>query len=206
MALNERQGFQLHRLRLPEWVYEIVVPGQVLLEEEQRMAVAIALSARQVHEGTGGPFGALVCDVNTGVVLGVGVNQVTSSCWSSAHAEFIAWTMAQESVGSYDLGRRKGGDGEISVASVALYSSAQPCVSCWGGLFWTGVSRLVYGATKSDVEKYAGFDEGPLPADWDAALLAKGVTVKGEMLREEAIEPLREYALLGGERYNAGGA
>jgi len=189
MAVNEPQGNQLHPLRLPQWINEVVTVGQVLLEEEQRMAVAVALSARQVQEGTGGPFGALVCDTNSGVVLGVGVNQVTSSCWSSAHAEFIAWTMAQETVGGYDLGQRKRGNGGPNVASVALYSSAQPCVSCWGGLFWTGISRLVYGATKSDVEKYAGFDEGPLPADWDVALLARGITVKGEVLRGQAIEP-----------------
>ena len=214
MTVNEQQDCQLHSLRLPKWVSTIVTPGQVLLDEEERMAVAIALSARQVKEGTGGPFGALVCEVDSGVVLGVGVNQVTASYWSSAHAEFVAWSMAQQNVGGYDLGHRSGKsegksaqsaeDVEIVSVSVALYSSAQPCVSCWGGLFWTGISRLVYGATKSDVEQYAGFDEGPLPDDWEAALIDRGVSVQGGMLREEAIKSLREYALLGGERYNAG--
>lgn len=158
------------------------------------MGIAIKLSCRQVAEGTGGPFGAVVCELDTGRVIGVGVNQVTNSCWSGAHAEFIAWTMAQETLNNYDLGIGN---------SVGLYSSAQPCVSCWGGVFWTGISRLVYAATKRDVEQYAGFDEGPLPNNWKESLTKKGVSVQGELLREEAVVALKEYGRLGGERYNS---
>lgn len=190
-----KQTLKLKSIILPEWVAEEVYLGQEVESEVARMEIAIRISFRQVIEGTGGPFGAIVCELDTGRVIGVGVNQVTNSQWSGAHAEFIAWTMAQETISSYDLGRDN---------SVGLYSSAQPCVSCWGGMFWTGVSRLVYAATKHDVEQYAGFDEGPLPADWDMALAARGVSVQGEVLRHEAVKALQEYGRLGGECYNSG--
>ncbi|OUS04752.1 hypothetical protein A9Q81_05630 [Gammaproteobacteria bacterium 42_54_T18] len=190
-----RSTLQLKRIILPEWVTEEVCLGQKIESEAERMAIAIKISHRQVLEGTGGPFGAVVCELDTGRVIGIGVNQVTNSSWSGAHAEFIAWTMAQETINSYDLG---------SDNPVGLYSSAQPCVSCWGGLFWTGISRLVFAATKLDVEQYAGFDEGPLPNDWDVALSKRGVSVQGELLREKAVLALQEYGRLGGECYNSG--
>lgn len=191
-----RQSLQLKNIILPSWVTEEVCLGQELKSEIERMEVAIKISRRQVKEGTGGPFGAVVCELGTGRVIGIGVNQVTNSCWSGAHAEFIAWTMAQETINSYDLGRDH---------SVGLYSSAQPCVSCWGGVFWTGISRLVFAATKRDVERYAGFDEGPLPNDWEEALIKRGVSVQGELLREKAVLALQEYGRLGGECYNSSG-
>ncbi len=189
-----RPAYQLKNIILPEWVTEEIPLGMEIEGEEERMAIAIKLSHRQVLEGTGGPFGAIVCELGSGRVIGVGVNQVTNSCWSGAHAEFIAWTMAQEVTGRYDLGRDY---------AVGLYSSAQPCVSCWGGLFWTGISRLVFAATKRDVEQYAGFDEGPLPSDWDVELTKRGVSVQSGLLRDKAVMALREYARLGGECYNS---
>ncbi len=189
-----RPMLALKKIILPEWVTDEVRIGQEFTSEADRMGVAIKLSCRQVAEGTGGPFGAVVCDLDTGRVIGIGVNQVTNSCWSGAHAEFIAWTMAQETMNSYDLGCGN---------SVGLYSSAQPCVSCWGGVFWTGITRLVYAATKRDVEQYAGFDEGPLPNDWKESLVKRGVSVQGELLREDAVVALKEYGRLGGECYNA---
>jgi len=189
----QKQNLCLTSVRLPAWLEQEVALGQILATEEERMTVAINLAARQVKEGSGGPFGAVVCNLDSGEVIGIGVNQVTASGWSAAHAEFVAWTMAQETRRSYDLGAEP----------VGLYTSAQPCVSCWGGLFWTGIARLVYAATKHDVEQYAGFDEGPVPADWQDALVQRGVTVQGSVLRSEAILALKEYRQLGGEQYNA---
>jgi len=189
-----RPMLQLKSIILPEWVSDEVQLELEIESEAERMAMAIKLSHRQVLEGTGGPFGAVVCELGTGRVIGVGVNQVTNSCWSGAHAEFIAWTMAQETVGSYDLGRDY---------AVGLYSSAQPCVSCWGGVFWTGISRLVFAATKQDVEQYAGFDEGPLPSDWEEALVKRGVSVQSGLLRDKAVIALQEYGRLGGACYNS---
>lgn len=192
--MGKECAFLLKGLKLPEWVAEEVSLGQLIPNEIDRMSIAIRLSVRQVEEGTGGPFGAIVCELDSGKVIGVGVNQVTNSYWSGAHAEFIAWTMAQELRRNYDLGGKP----------VGLYTSAQPCISCWGGLFWTGISRLVYAATKNDVEIHAGFDEGPLPNDWENALNSRGISVEGGMLRGRAIDALRQYQQQGGECYNPG--
>ena len=61
--------------------------------------MAIELSRLQSVHGSGGPFGALVCDDATGEVIGVGVNLVESTGLSSAHAEWVAWSMAQSHMG-----------------------------------------------------------------------------------------------------------
>lgn len=181
-------------IQLPSWVSKHVKLGDALVTEKARMAMAIALSEGQVIEGTGGPFGALICDIGSGEVLGIGVNRVTATCLSSAHAECVAWSMAQQHLATHDLSGRP----------VALYSSAQPCIGCWGGLFWTGVVRLVYGATKKDVEIIAGFDEGPVPRDWKKRLQQQGISVEGPQMRSEAQRVLQAYRDQGGVIYNPG--
>ena len=47
-----------------------------------------------------------------------------------------------------------------------LVTSGQPCIQCYGNLWWSGLRRLVVGARKEDIETLAGFSEGPLPHTW----------------------------------------
>jgi len=76
-----QQGLRLKSIVLPEWLASEVTLGQVIPDEDDRMSVAVRLSARQVEQGTGGPFGALVCELGSGKVIGFGVNQVVESSW-----------------------------------------------------------------------------------------------------------------------------
>ena len=182
-------------VELPAWVAQQVAVGQRIENDAERLAMAIELSRLQSVHGSGGPFGALVCDDATGEVIGVGVNLVESTGLSSAHAEWVAWSMAQSHMGQYDLGAD-------SNRAMTLYSSSQPCVACWGGLVWSGVTRLVYGATKDDVEALLGFDEGPLPNDWRARLESRGIAVAGPLQRKQAVQALEFYKQSGGLIYS----
>ncbi|MDZ7725356.1 MAG: hypothetical protein U5R06_21685 [candidate division KSB1 bacterium] len=97
--------------------------------------------------------------------------------------------------GSTDLSRHSG--------RLVLYSSAEPCLMCFGAVLWSGVRGLVYGAAKADVEAI-GFDEGPKPADWIESLRERGVEVISGVLRDEAVRVLNTYARQNGVIYNPG--
>jgi tRNA(Arg) A34 adenosine deaminase TadA len=117
---------------------------------------------------------------------------VTQNC-SVAHAEILAMMLAQHRLQRYRLNE----DG----SRYTLASSAQPCCQCFGALIWAGVSELLIGARADDVEKLAGFDEGPLPADWIGELRKRGIAVRRDIEREAACKVLSDYAAQGGPRY-----
>jgi tRNA(Arg) A34 adenosine deaminase TadA len=183
-------------LRLPDWVGRLTLAEPSLSTDEERLRWVIGLARRNVQEGTGGPFAAAVFHRESGRLVAAGVNQVEALLLSCAHAEVLALLLAQDRLGSFDLGAAGNGAHE-------LVSSAQPCMMCLGAVVWSGVSRLVYGATRRDVESLSGFDEGFLARRWVQRLERRGIEVVGARLRQEAREVLRLYRERGGTVYNA---
>jgi tRNA(Arg) A34 adenosine deaminase TadA len=182
-------------LTLPAWMNEI--PGAQALalpDPEARMRWVIALSRRNVEEKSGGPFAAAVFERETGRLLGAGVNRVEPLNLSPAHAEIVACAFAQKKMKTYDLNSCGSGS--------ELVTSSQPCLMCLGAVLWSGVTRLTYAATAADVQGILGFDEGPLPRDWQGELNKRGITVVGEFLRAEAVAVLALYKKLAGTVYN----
>jgi tRNA(Arg) A34 adenosine deaminase TadA len=182
-------------LRLPDWVdaYVQYRPGSYSTAE-QRMSLAVGLGEMNSQRGTGGPFGAALFEEGGGLVA-VGVNLVVPSSCSFAHAEMLAIGIAQQRLRSYDLGGPK-------LPLHELVTSTEPCGMCLGAISWSGVRRVVCGARESDA-RAIGFDEGPKPADWVAALATRGIEVLRDVCRSEAREVLRRYAEAGGPIYNA---
>lgn len=192
-------------IRLPDWITdELARHGDGFPTAESRMSLAIALSRRNVLEGTGGPFGAAVFERESGKLVAPGVNVVVASKTSLAHAEATALMLAQQRLGTFDLGADE-------LPEMELVASSQPCIQCYGNTWWSGVRGLVIGARAEDVEAIAGFAEGPLPSDW-ATLLEnrpaplRPVEVTRDLLRTEARAVLELYRESGGFIYNAGSA
>jgi len=184
-------------LRLPDWVEDLLPRSEdrIFPTVEERMRFAIELSRSNIHNGSGGPFGAAIFERETGRLLAPGVNLVTSLECSVFHAEIVAIMVAQSVIGDFDLG----GPGRPSFELVA---STEPCAMCLGATPWSGVRHLVCGARDEDAER-VGFDEGAKPSEWVPTLERRGITVQRDVLREEAASVLREYAESGGEIYNA---
>jgi tRNA(Arg) A34 adenosine deaminase TadA len=176
---------------LDQWCRE---SGSHFASDEQAMAAAIELSAASFREGTGGPFGAVVVNDADGSLVAAGSNCVTSMGLSIAHAEVVALSRAQSRLGNWDLS----GLGQFS-----LFTSCEPCVMCYGAVIWSGVRRLVCASVKDDAEA-VGFDEGPRPENWAAALQDRGIEVLTGVLRNEARAVLQEYGASGGHIYNPG--
>jgi tRNA(Arg) A34 adenosine deaminase TadA len=181
-------------LTLPAWLNAMISGEMTLPDPEQRMRWVIGLSRRNVEERTGGPFAAAVFTRETGQLLGAGVNRVEPLNLSPAHAEIVACAFAQKRTGTFDLNAVGAGS--------ELLTSSQPCLMCLGAVLWSGVTRLTYGATAADVEGIVGFDEGPMPRDWQGELNKRGITVVGEFLRAEAVEVLKLYKETAGTVYN----
>jgi tRNA(Arg) A34 adenosine deaminase TadA len=183
------------RIELPSWLraFRRQLPER-LESPEERMRVAISLSRQNLREQTGGPFGALVVARDSGEVLALGVNRVEPTHCSSAHAEIVALTLAQQVLANWNLG-------DTSTGEVELVSSCEPCAMCLGAIPWSGIRSLLCGANKMDAEA-AGFDEGDRPEAWTDKLEARGIQVTTDLLREEAAAVLRDYARSGQMIYN----
>jgi tRNA(Arg) A34 adenosine deaminase TadA len=192
--MNLRQNFVSRcELVLPGWVRPFLSDwGEPLDSPEARMRLAVALSAENVRQATGGPFGAIVVEQGHGELLGAGVNLVTTSGFSMAHAEIVAISLAQAAVDTWNLG---------ASGAVQLVTSCEPCAMCFGAVPWSGVHSLVWGARREDAEA-AGFDEGDKPDDWERSLENRGIRTCGDVLRKEAAAVLADYAGGDGAIYN----
>lgn len=182
---------QLH-LTLPLWLREGIDETRIYTDDESRVKLAIELARGNVENRGGGPFGAAVF-TGEGRLVSVGVNRVVPQSCSVAHAEMMAYMLAQQRLQRFRLNE----DGSRFV----LATSAQPCCQCYGATVWAGVDELLIGARAEDVEELSEFDEGPLPADWIGELQKRGVKVKRDILRDEAREVFVRYRELGGASY-----
>lgn len=179
----------------PSWIGEAVSLDEVLPTEADRMRLAIALASENVVRGTGGPFAALVVERDSGRLVAVGTNSVLRYNNSVLHGEVIAIMMAQQRLRSFTLGAE-------GMPSHELVTSCEPCAMCLGAIHWSGVRRLVCGATRDDATK-TDFDEGPVFPESYRYLEANGIEIVRGVLRNEARAVLREYRERGGPVYNA---
>ncbi|OGJ90719.1 MAG: hypothetical protein A2350_05420 [Candidatus Raymondbacteria bacterium RifOxyB12_full_50_8] len=179
-------------LVLPAWAVSFLRAARCFPTDQDKMGLAIELSRLNVTYGTGGPFGAALFRGATGTLVAVGVNRVVAETCSAAHAEMMACMLAQKRLGAFRLPAK---------GNYVLASSAQPCAMCAGALPWTGVRRLLFGASKKDVELCAGFDEGPLHPRWKHEFKKRGISVTGGLMRMEARAVLARYRETHGTRY-----
>ena len=182
---------QVH-LTLPPWVHDVLAPGDVFASDQDKVALAIELSRRNVEARSGGPFGAAVFAPDHRVIA-IGVNRVLPHTTSLAHAENMAYMLAQQRLQSPRL--------NDVLAPVTLATSSQPCCQCYGATVWAGIDRLLIGASATDVEELTPFDEGPLPADWVGELNRRGIEVVQGLHRDAARAVLRHYGQSDGARY-----
>ncbi len=184
-------------LRLPDWLRRLAIGNETTLPTaEARMRFVIDLARRNVEERTGGPFGAAIFEAETGQLIAPGVNLVEPLNCSIAHAEMVAIALAQQAVGSHDLGA----DGAVC----ELVTSTAPCAMCLGAVPWSGVRRVLCGARGEDACAI-GFDEGAKPNDWIGSLKSRGIEVVQDLCREEARAILQHYHSSGGRIYNGRG-
>ena len=182
------------QVTLPDWVDEVVDWERPYRTDEEKMRLAIALSRENVARGTGGPFGAAIVEHDSGRLVAVGVNSVVRLNNSTLHAEMVAFMMAQARRATFSLA-------SPGLPAHDLATSCDPCARCLGATLWSGVRRVLGGATRDDA-MLLQFDEGPVFASSWAYLKRKGLEVRRGLLREEAVAVFDLYRESGGAIYN----
>lgn len=160
------------------------------------MAAVIDFSRLNFQNDTGGPFAAGVFEQDSGRLITIAVNRVVPSNCSSAHAEIMALSLAQQRLGIYDLG-------SSALPAHQLVVNWRPCSMCFGAVLWSGISSLAVAGSDQQMEEITGFDEGPLPPQWQHELESRGIEVVEDILAREAINVFREFAASQPFIYNA---
>lgn len=101
------------------------------MTDEYFMMMALKEARKAFEEGEV-PVGAVI--VMNEKVIARGYNQVEKLNDPTAHAEIIALTSAFNFLGAKYL------------PDAAIYISVEPCLMCAGALYWSKISRVVYGA------------------------------------------------------------
>lgn len=190
---NSTAGFTLD---LPSWaIIELQgLPGNFLLPEE-RMAAVLRFARLNVVHQTGGPFAAGVFERDSGRLVAIGTNRVVPLHCSSAHAEIMALSLAQQRLSTYDLG----GPGMPAHQLVVNWS---PCAMCFGAVLWSGIRSLVIAGSGPAMEEITGFDEGPMPEAWRAELAKRDIELLEGVLRQQALADFQAFTDSNGLVYN----
>ena len=93
------------------------------------------------------PVGCII--VNNNDIISRSSNMVELLNDSTAHAELIAITSAQNSLNSKNLD------------NCILYTTLEPCLMCYGVIYWSKINTVVYGAS----DKKRGFSRHSIDLD-----------------------------------------
>jgi tRNA(Arg) A34 adenosine deaminase TadA len=181
-------------IEYPDWVAQVVDWNRAYRSDDEKMTLAIRVARENVERGTGGPFGAAIFERESGKLVSVGMNCVLRYNNCTLHGEMVAFMMAQQRVGSYTLK-------SPSLPAHELYTSCEPCAMCLGTTLWSGVQRVVYGATREDAT-ILNFEEGPVFPESYRYLEDRGIEIVRQVMRSEARAVLELYRSKSGKIYN----
>lgn len=132
--------------------------------------------ARQALEMGEVPIGAVI--VSKDQIIARGYNQVELLKDCTAHAEMLALSAAFAGMGTKYL------------PEATLYVTLEPCLMCCGALYWSKISRIVYGATDDRNGFHRYFSECPEAA---GKVLHPKTRVTQGILQEECLSLLQDF-------------
>ena len=192
--MQDKSHHPVVHIEYPDWVDSVVDWDRSYGSDEDRMRLAIDVSRENVERQTGGPFGAAIFEAESGRLVAVGMNCVVRLNNCALHGEMMAFMMAQQRVGSFTLNAS-------GLPAHDLYTSCEPCAMCLGATLWSGVRRVVYGATREDASML-NFEEGPVFPESYKYLEDRDLQIVRNVLREEARAVLELYRAKSGKIYN----
>ena len=156
---------------------------------EKEIIKSILKKAKDNIEKGFGPFYAAIYDENNNLIAEASNSVINDNC-SNSHAEVNVIQLAEQKLGVYDL----------SKYNLSLYITAEPCMMCVGAILWSGIKKVYYSVSTSDVEKITGFDEG-FKQNWKEEFSKRGIEVVGGIEIEKGIELLKYYVNSGNTVY-----
>jgi len=142
--------------------------------DRERMRSVAAFTAETLSTDHPMPFGADILSTATGERLLRAVNRVGPDHDPSAHAETLTIRLACAKLGSGSL---KG---------YTLYTTCEPCAMCMACALWSGLDRLVFGATIADAARFVS--QISIPAKEVARRTDLQCVVAGPVEREVCVK------------------
>ena len=142
--------------------------------DQERMRSVAAFTAETLGTDHPMPFGADIVSTTTGERLMRAVNRVGPDHDPSAHAETLTIRLACAKLGSGSL---KG---------YTLYTTCEPCAMCMACALWSGLDRLVFGATIADAGQFVS--QISIPAKEVARRTDLHCVVDGPVERETCLK------------------
>ncbi|MDO4961466.1 MAG: nucleoside deaminase [Eubacteriales bacterium] len=109
------------------------------------MEEALKEAYEGIDNNDGGPFGSVI--VKNGEIVGRGHNRVLKNADPTCHGEMEAIRDACRKLGTHDL------------SGCELYTTAEPCPMCLGGILWANIGKVYYGCTIEDTDKIGFRDD-----------------------------------------------
>lgn len=147
------------------------------MTDKEYMNLAIELSKKTDY-----PYGAVIVKDNK--IIGRSDVNTTVSKSGFSHAELRAIEDAMDNLGGHLCA--EGGKG------ATIYSSCEPCAMCMGAILYTGISRLVYGATLEDSKECVN-EILAHSKDVAEACSNRKIEIIPEFEREEAVKTLKKW-------------
>ena len=142
--------------------------------DHERMQSLAAFTAQTLSTDHPMPFGADILSTATGERLMRAVNRVGLDHDPSAHAETLTIRLACAKLGS------------ASLKGYTLYTTCEPCAMCMACALWSGLDRLVFGATIADAGRFVS--QISIPAKEVARRTDMHCTVTGPVQRETCVK------------------
>ena len=112
---------------------------------EKFMEAALQEAYEGIEKNHGGPFGAVV--VKNGKIVGRGHNRVLYKKDPTCHGEMEAIRDACKNLGTHDL------------TGCQLYTTAEPCPMCLGGVLWSNIQEVYFGCDRIDTDRIGFRDD-----------------------------------------------
>lgn len=140
------------------------------------MQEAIKEAYKGIKMKEGGPFGSVI--VKNGTIVGRGHNRVLAQHDPTCHGEMEAIRDACKNLGTHDL------------SGCELYTTAEPCPMCLGGILWANITKIYYGCNRIDTAEI-GFRDNLFYEYLDGR---KDLITLTEHQRQQCLELFRQYA------------
>lgn len=119
------------------------------------------------------PVGCVI--VNNNDIISRSSNMVELLNDSTAHAELIAITSAQNSLNSKNLD------------NCILYTTLEPCIMCYGAIYWSKINTVVYATS----DKKRGFSRHSIETDREINIMSGYMEKESKELLDSFFKKIR---------------
>ena len=142
--------------------------------DEYFMNIAL-IEAQKAFDNDEIPVGAII--VLNNQVIARAYNQTETLNDPTAHAEMLAITAANQFLGSKYLNE------------ASLYVTLEPCLMCNGAIFWSKISKLIYGAS----DEKNGFQKTKNNLSKELSITHPKLKIKSGVLKQESTTILQNF-------------